>query len=66
MPFDADDLFRLHKIAFAVEISLAKARKVDSELWIKNMEELLYALTDKETFGKILDQGAEAHEGDTY
>jgi hypothetical protein len=54
-PFDADDLFRLHKLAFAVEISLAKARKDDSEIRIKNKEELLHALTNKETFNKILE-----------
>jgi hypothetical protein len=43
-PFEVDDLFRLHKLAFAVEISLAKARKDDSEIRIKNKEELLHAL----------------------
>jgi hypothetical protein len=65
-PFDTDDLFRLHKLAFAVEISLVKARKVDLEIRIKNKEELLHALTDKETFGKILDQGAEENETSGY
>ena len=29
---------------------------------MKNKEELFHALTDKEIFTKILDQGAEAHE----
>lgn len=52
--FDVEDLFRLHKMAFAVEISLAKARKEDSKIRIKNKEELLQALTDKDTFVKIL------------
>jgi hypothetical protein len=65
-PFNVDDLFRLHKLAFAVEISLAKAKKDDSAMRIKNKEELLHALTDKETFGKILDQGAEAYEVSEY
>jgi hypothetical protein len=60
--FEVDDLFRLHKVAFAVEISLAKAGKDDSGIRIKNKEELLHALTDKETFDKLLKQGAEAHE----
>ena len=60
MPFDVDDLFRLHKMAFTVEISLAKTRKDDSEIRIKNKQELLHAFTDKETFGKILNQAAEA------
>jgi hypothetical protein len=61
-PFDTDDLFRLHTLAFAVEISLAKARKDDSEIRIRNKEKLLHALIDKKTFDKILDQGAEASE----
>ena len=65
-PFDVDDLFSLRELAFAVEISLAKARKDDSEIGIKNKEELLHALTDKETFGKILEQGAEAQEVNEY
>jgi hypothetical protein len=60
--FNIEDLFKLQKMAFAVEISLAKARKDDSEIRIKNKKELLHALTDKETFGKILDQGAQAYE----
>ena len=61
-----DDLFRLSKLGFAVEISLAKARKDDSEIRIKSKEELLHALTDVETLGKVLDQGSEAHEVDEY
>src|ERR687892_1715342 len=36
-------IFRLHKIAFTVEISLAKARKEDSKIRIRNKEELLHA-----------------------
>ena len=47
--FNVEDLFRLEKMAFAVEISLAKARKEDSRIRIRNKEELLHALTDKET-----------------
>lgn len=66
LAFDVDDLFRLHKLAFAVEILLAKARKADSEIRIKNKEELLQALTDKEIFSKILEQGAEAPEVGEY
>ena len=61
-PFDVGDLFSLRELAFAVEISLAKARKDDSEIRIKNKEELLHALADKETFTKILEQGSEAYE----
>lgn len=64
--FDVDDLFRLRELAFAVEISLAKARKDDSEIGIKSKKELLHALTDFKIFGMILDQGAEAHEVDEH
>jgi hypothetical protein len=60
--FDVENLFKLHQMAFAVEISLAKAKKEDSKIRIKNREELLHALTDKNTFVKILDQGNEALE----
>jgi hypothetical protein len=64
--FDVDDLFRLSKLAFAAEISLAKARKDGSEIRIKNKEELIHALTDRETIGKILEQGAETEEVGEY
>jgi hypothetical protein len=37
-------------------------KKDDSEIRIKNKVKLLHALTDKGTFSKILEQGAEAHE----
>lgn len=60
--FDVEDLFRLEKMAFAVEISLAKARKEDSMIRVRNKEELLQTLTDKETLAQILEQGTEAHE----
>ena len=60
--FDVEDLFKLEKMAFAVEISLAKARKEDSGIRVKNEEELLHALTDKGTLAKILEQGTEAPE----
>ena len=70
--FSVEDLFRLERMAFMVEIALAKARKEDSRFRIrdkeellyalKDKEELLYALKDKETFAKILKQGAEAPE----
>ncbi len=62
--FSVYDLFRLSKLGFAVEISLAKARKDDSEIRIKNKEELLHTLTDAETLAKILEQGAEAQDVD--
>ena len=41
--FGVKDLFRLHEMAFAVEISLAKARKEDSKVRVRDKEELLHA-----------------------
>jgi hypothetical protein len=64
--FDVEDLFKLEKLAFAVEISFAKARKEDSMVGVRNKEELLNSLTDKETFTKILEQGSEAPEVGEY
>jgi hypothetical protein len=60
--FDVKDLFKLEEMAFAVEISFAKARKEDSRIRVRNKEELLHALTDMETLAKILEQGSEAPE----
>lgn len=60
--FDVEDLFRLERMAFVVEIALAKARKEDSRIRVRDKEELLHTLTDKETFAKILEQGSEACE----
>jgi hypothetical protein len=53
---DVDDLFTLEKLAFIVEIALAKARKNDSEIQIKDKQDLLHALTDRDTFSKMLAQ----------
>ena len=64
--FDIIDLFKLEEMTFAVEISFAKARKEDSMIRVRNKEELLHALTDKETFTKILEQGSEAPEVGRY
>jgi predicted transcriptional regulator len=60
--FDVEVLFKLEKMAFVVEIALAKARKEDSRIRVRNREELLHALTDKKTLAKILEQGTQAHE----
>jgi hypothetical protein len=54
--FNVEDLFRLQRMAFVVEIALAKARKNDSEIKIKDKQDLLNALTDRDTFAKILQQ----------
>jgi hypothetical protein len=53
-------------MTFTVEIALAKARKDDSETQIKDKQDLLHALTDKNIFIKILEQGAEVLENNEY
>ena len=40
---DVDDLFKLHKLEFSVEISFGKAKKDDSKIRIKSKEELFRA-----------------------
>ena len=47
----------MSNIAFAVEIALAVARKDTSAVQIKNKQDLYQALTNRETFLSILDQG---------
>jgi hypothetical protein len=54
---DVDYLFHLSELAFAVEFALAKAREEDSVFCIKSAEDVYKVLTDKETLGKVLDQG---------
>jgi hypothetical protein len=49
-------------MAFIVEIAIAKARKKDSEVRIKNKQELLHVLIDKEAFSTLLEQGEDADE----
>ena len=55
--FGVDDLYDLASMAFAVEISLAVARKDSSTVQIKNKQDLYQALTNRETFDMILEQG---------
>jgi hypothetical protein len=43
-------------MGFAVEIAVAKARRDDSDIRIKDKQDLLHALTDKDTITKILEQ----------
>jgi hypothetical protein len=43
-------------MAFVVEIALANARKDDSEIQIKNKQDLLFVLTDRNIFVKVLKQ----------
>ncbi len=55
--FDVEDLFELANMAFAVEIALAVARKDTSAVRIKNKQDLYQALTNREMFDMILEQG---------
>ena len=55
--FDVKYLFDLANIAFAVEIALAVARKDTSPTQIKNKQDLYQALTNRETFDMMLEQG---------
>lgn len=64
--FDVGDLFRLQKMAFIIEIALAKARKDDSEIQIKNKQDLINALTDRETLTKILQQADDTLKSTEY
>jgi hypothetical protein len=54
---DVDYLFHLSKLAFAVELALASAKKEDSVYRIKSVEDVYKVLTDKEIFEKVLQQG---------
>jgi hypothetical protein len=57
--FDVEDLFELANVAFAVEIALAVSRKDSSAVHIKNKQDLYQALTNREMFDRILQQGLE-------
>lgn len=54
---DVDQLFQLSEIAFLVELAFATAEKNTSKIQIKNVQDVYNALTDKETFDKLLQQG---------
>jgi hypothetical protein len=54
---DVDQLFQLSEIAFLVELAFAKAEKDTSKIQIKNRQDVYHALTDRETFDTILQQG---------
>jgi hypothetical protein len=55
---DVDQLFQLSEIAFLVELAFATAGEEDtSKIQIKNCQDLYHALTDRETFDKLLQQG---------
>ena len=52
-----EDLFELAGIAFAIEISLAVARKDTSAIQIKNKQDPYQVLTNREMFDMVLEQG---------
>jgi hypothetical protein len=54
---DVDQLFRLSEIAFLVELAFAAAEKDTSKIQIKNRQDVYNALTDKEMFDAVLQQG---------
>lgn len=54
--FEVEDLFTLQHVAFVIEMALAKARKDDSKIQIRDKQDLLHTLTDRDTFVKILEQ----------
>jgi hypothetical protein len=54
---DVDYLFTLGEIAFLVELAFATAKKETSKIKIRNREDVYNALTDRETFDKLLQQG---------
>jgi hypothetical protein len=56
--FDVEDLFRLRRMAFLVEIVLAKARKNGSKIQMGDKKDRFYALMDRDSFTKILPQAA--------
>ena len=55
----------MDKIAFAVVIALAIARKDTSSVQIKNKQDLYQALTNREIFNRILEQGLDYVLSDT-
>jgi hypothetical protein len=55
--FDVESLIELAKMAFAVEIALAVARKDNSTVQIKSKQDLYQALTNREMFDMLLEQG---------
>jgi hypothetical protein len=54
---DVDKLFQLSEIAFLVELAFATAEEDTSKIQIKNRQDVYRALTDREIFDKLLQQG---------
>jgi hypothetical protein len=55
--FDVEDLFELARMAFAVEIALAVARKDTSVIQIKSKQDIYQVLTNRKMFDLVLEQG---------
>ena len=54
--YNVDDLFLLSGYSFVVESAFIKAKKEESAVPIRNVEDIYLALTDRETFDKLLQQ----------
>jgi hypothetical protein len=54
---DVDQLFQLSEIAFLVELAFAAAEKDTAKIQIKSVQDVYNALTDRETFDTLLQQG---------
>ena len=57
---DVDQLFQLSEIAFLVELAFATAEKDTSKIQIRNRQDAYNALTDRETFDKLMQKGLDA------
>ena len=55
--FDVEYLFKLAVVSYMVESSFIKAKKEKSIIPVNNVEDIYNALTDRETFDKLLQQG---------
>jgi hypothetical protein len=54
---DIEQLFQLSEIAFLVELAFATAKKETSKIQIRNVQDVYNALTDRQTFDRLLQQG---------
>ena len=57
---DVDQLFQLSEIEFLVELVFAIAEKDTSKIQIRNRQDAYNALTDRETFDKLMQKGLDA------
>ena len=56
---DVDQLFQLSEITYLVELAfdVAQEKEETSKVPIRNVQDVYNALTDRETFDKLLQQG---------